>query len=224
MAAAAFLMLPVPLYLVAELVTHMMVARYVLATVLGFAVLAALFVFRLTKGSPLVAVTLLGFLLSGAVAEKAAYVRRFTAGRGQPSTLRTMLQGQPPDLAVAVDDPIRCLESAFYEQPDISTRLLYLVDAEGSRRYGGFYYPGKTWLRFKELVPLGAEDLAGFRTRHERYLVYSTGAEVAFLVPKLVADGADVRTVGAVGVERLYLVTERTPYGRMSGGVPADAH
>jgi hypothetical protein len=170
-----------------------------------------LITFRTTRGHTLVATTLLGILMAGSVSEKAIFLWRFSHDRDRPSTLRTMLQDQPADLAIAVDDPLRCLESAFYESPAIASRLLYPVDAEGSRQYGGFYYPGKTWL-----------ELASFRTRHRRYLVYSTAAAITFLVPKLVADGADVRTVGAVGVERLYLVTERSPQVQTSGGASAD--
>jgi hypothetical protein len=208
--AAGLLLLPVFLYVVGVLVTHMVAARYALATVIGFAILATLTLYRAARGSPLVAAATLTILVLSFVPEHVSHAMRLREDFTRPSALEALLQGQPTDLPIAVDDPLRCLELQFYERKAIATRLRYLVDPEGSLRFGPYYYPGKGWLRLKQFIPLGADEIGPFRARHSRYLLFTGDGPRGFITQRLVESGAHLEALSAVGAETLYLVTEPT--------------
>lgn len=206
-AGVALLLLPVLAFLVAVLVTNRVTARYALSALVGFGILLGFAFFRAARGSALAG---LSVLLISFAATVAIGVLRYSLHSQSyaPPVLLTMLTNQPSDLPVIVDNPRLCLEMAHYEPRDVTARFYYVVDPPSNFRYASIPYSGRTWLKLRRVMPVNAEELAVFRKRYRRFLLYTSGSELSYVADKLTADGAALRVLAARGQSLLYEVND----------------
>ena len=209
-AAAGFLLLPCLGYLAAVSVTKMIAFRYVLSTVIGFSILAAWTLYGRTRSSAVWGIALVCILAASAAADQVMAFRNEIPSRLSETTrLRTLLSGQPDTLPVVVDDPIRSLELFHYERSDVTSRLYYLIDPAASLRFGATpYEEGTDWLLMNRFMPVRAEMEEPFRRRTKRFLLYTTGSPLGFVLAQLTAEGADIHLLAGRGGESLYLISD----------------
>lgn len=168
---------------VAAIVANKLLARYVLATVLGFGILGPLVAYRVTRGSATVGVALLLVSLGAATWQTLDAL----GGLERPA-LPAMKDVGYEELPLVIDDRSRFFEVWHYASPAEAQRL---------RFYGGFL-PLDRFIHIP-ILPLNEGD--------GPFLLYVTDDQrPAEVLPKVVALGARPRLLSFVGGERVYYV------------------
>jgi len=62
---------------------------------------------------------------------------------------------------------------------------------------------------FRSFIPLPVLSLEEFRRRAHRFLLFTNESGYGWVLPKYIADGADVRVLWTKDQERVFLVEDR---------------
>ena len=208
-AVVGFALIPLLALIVALLWINRFAGRYVLEGVLGVAILIAVAIWIAVRDSALVSLSLI--LIAACCAFANGYrilYRDAPHGPSLASVSAEMVSGQPADLAIAMDEPLTCLEMMHYGRQEFASRLVFIVDQPLQSEYAAIPYEGETWLTMARLWrDVRAERLRAFVREHPRFLLLNSSSPFTYLLPVLIAHGADMRLVAAHGGLSLYAVT-----------------
>jgi hypothetical protein len=91
-------------------------------------------------------------------------------------TVLAELSRSEPGIPVVIGSGITYLEAAEYAPPELRGRLIQIVDADSAIRLAGTDSVDKANRILAQFIPLRVEDLAPFRTAHQRFLLFSGGS------------------------------------------------
>ena len=102
----------------------------------------------------------------------------------------------------------------YYATPQISKRLVALVDLPMSLKYEGTDTTDRFDLAIRTCLPLRVYEFQEFKSAQPSFLLYSSGSVVSaggssfydWFTPELVREGYSLRVVAANGNQRIYLV------------------
>ena len=193
-AGIGFTLLPAVGVLVATLVTGAYVERYVLAAVIGPALLLPLALARLSRGSRTVAITSTVVLAVWFGVLFQYWQRDIGVDLDRRDRLVAFLENRAPPMGdIAVAHPHDYLELAHYAPPALAARLVRLSDPELALRYTGNRSTEDGLVVLSGFAPL---RIVPYSERHTPILLLRTvrGAEPDWVVEALADDGAHVRT------------------------------
>ena len=118
--------------------THAFVDRYVLWTVIGFAVIAAALLFKVARNQVVVGLTLVAFLAASVARQEMARLRHkplLHDGETVRSELDKLPDGPQP---IVIPDAHIFMELSFYAEPKLRERLIYPVNPSLDLTYLGY--------------------------------------------------------------------------------------
>jgi hypothetical protein len=200
-AIVTFLLMPPCLVIVARFSNVPYLDRYVVWTVIGFSICLAVFA-RLLQG-PRSAVVLAAVFLSLSAAHS---LKPWLLGRSRPS-IAAMIADVPPATPIVITDVVEFLQTAHYADPPLRARLYYLADRDAAVRYTGQDESDAHILALRAWAPFRIVAYETFRAAHSRFVLYDTAGIYAWMVPRLIDDGAHVQLLRRQGGALLYAVT-----------------
>jgi|SRR5579884_299491 len=208
-AVVGFALIPLLALIVALLWINRFASRYVLEGVLGVAILIAVAVWTAVRGSALVGLFLI-LIAAGTAAGNGFRIlyRDAPYGPSLAAVSAEMVSGEPADLPIAMDEPLTCLEMMHYGRREFARRLVFIVDQPLQSEYAAVPYEGETWLTMARVWgDVRAERLRAFVREHPRFLLLNSSSPFTYLLPVLLAHGADMRLIAAHGGLSLYAVS-----------------
>lgn len=172
-----------------SLVTYKITFRYVIATIIGFGILATHMAYRTAKGYAIVGTTLLAVVLA-----LGAWQTGLTLGGRDRPALPALEEAGHADLPVVFAEGLQYFESWHYAPPELRRRMRFFSN-------GGM-------LRFLPYLGFSVAPTAAFEEMPPPFLFYATERE-NWMLHHLVADGVRPRLVATSGPDRVYLVEER---------------
>ena len=206
-AAIGLTSLPVVGYLIAVAGPNMMTRRYFLPLVLGFAILFAWWLWRVTGARAWIAFAVTIVL---ALSSFGSTVRSFNAIRSAQDPKALGAMPIPADLAalpVVVSPSRPFLECWFYAPSDLQQRLVYVADVDAALRIRGTDASERSITNAARFFGFQLEPIESFRATHTRFLIYSPNGSAGYVLPGYVRAGARVELVGLKGRSLLFLVT-----------------
>jgi hypothetical protein len=200
-AIVTFLLMPPCLVIVAHYSRVPYVDRYVIWTMIGFSICLALSA-RLLLGRRS-AIVLAAVFLSLSAAHS---LKPWALGWSRPS-VDAMLADAPADLPIVITDVLEFLQTAHYADPPLRARLYYIADRDAAVRYTGQDESDAHILALRAWAPFRIDTYESFRATHARFVLYDTQGMYAWMVPRLIDDGAHVRLLRRQGGALLYAVT-----------------
>jgi 4-amino-4-deoxy-L-arabinose transferase-like glycosyltransferase len=194
-AAIGFLLLPLVGVLAGELVTRAYTERYVLAAVLGPALLVPLALDRVAGGRVVAAVSAAAVLTLWFGVLFQYWHRDIGVDIDRRERLVAFLQQHaPPDEMVAVVHPHDSLELARYAPESLRDRLVRLSDPERALRYTGSRSTEDGLVVLAGFAPV---RIAEYESQQAPFLLLRTvrGSARDWIVPALADDGARTRVV-----------------------------
>jgi hypothetical protein len=201
-ACLGFVALPVFGYLIGRFVTHMMTERYVLSLVVGFAILFACTLYRVTGGRAFPGLVLALILVGTFVA------RHITRAHATNPYAEQRLPTAHGNLPLVVGSPLDFLPEVHYAGPNVRSRLVYLCNADLAAHYLGQNATEFTLVLGAPFFDWPVRPYADFFREHRRFLLLSNPA-ANWVQKKLEADGAGMELVSEDLGGALYLVTLR---------------
>lgn len=193
-AAVGFVLLPLVGVLVGELVTGAYVERYVLAAVIGPALLVPLALHRVAGGARVPAIVAAVALTAWFGVLFQYWHRDVGVDIDRRERLIAFLQEKTPaaDAPIAVAHPHDYLELAHYAPRSLAHRLIRVADPERSLRYTGSRSTEDGLIVLAEFAPL---RVVPYEKQRTPFLLLRTirGSERDWIVPALYADGARLR-------------------------------
>jgi hypothetical protein len=120
-----------------------------------------------------------------------------------------MIANAPPTVPIVITDVLEFLQTAHYADPSLRARLYYVADRNAAVRYTGQDESDAHILALRNWAPfrIGAYDT--FYAAHDRFVLYETSGMYAWMVPRLIDDGAHVQLLQRQGGAQLYAVTRK---------------
>jgi hypothetical protein len=200
-AIAMFLLMPPCLVIVARYSNVPYFDRYVVWTVIGFSICLAWLARQLRESRALIVVAVVFLSLSAAHS-----LKPWVLGWSRPS-IDAMIADAPPAVPIVITDVVEFLQAAHYADPSLRARLYYLADRDAAVRYTGQDESDAHILALRDWAPFRIDSYETFRATHERFLLYETSGMYAWMVPRLIDDGAHVQLLQRQGGALLYAVT-----------------
>lgn len=208
-ATVGLLLLPLAGLLQALLVTGQITARYVIALVLGFAILFAMAAYQSVQGSVTIGSMILVVLLAAWGANCRRDYRALRADAGRIARFHALAARDQSGLPILIGG-LTFFPLAYYAPAAVSRRLYYLVDPEAARRYTGSDSLDLNIARYREIAPINVVEAGMFLETHRQFLLYSRPDPRAWVLPKLKDAGARIELVDATTDGCLYRVTTRS--------------
>ena len=200
-AVVTFLLMPPCLVVVSHYSNVPYFDRYVLWTLIGFSICLAAFA-RLALGKRS-AIVLAAVFLSLSAAHS---LKPWALGWSRPS-IDVMIADAPPSVPIVISDVLEFLQTAHYANPALRARLYYLADRRAAVRYTGQDESDAHILALRGCAPFQIDAYDTFRAEHARFMLYETSGMHAWMVPRLIDDGAHMQLLRRQGGARLYAVT-----------------
>lgn len=209
-AAFGFVIIPIICVILAKFVTGAFTDRYAIAAVIGCSVLFALIAAKLFGNSALLpAVLVICFLGWFALLEFKTVQQ--VSGNSSDNEIKLFREQAESTLPIVVASPKTFIELAYYAPPEITSRLIYLVDPEAALKQLGHnsVERGMTDL-VKPWFQLNVIDYKSYITSHQRFFVYGKlGSDLGslnWIIPKLKEDGMRIELRATNGEKFLFLV------------------
>jgi hypothetical protein len=205
-AIAMFLLMPPCLVIVSRYSNVPYFDRYVVWTVIGFSIGLAWMARLLRETRALIVVAAVFLALSAAHS-----LKPWMLGWSRPS-VDVMIADAPEAVPIVITDVLEFLQTAHYADPPLRARLYYVADRDAAVRYTGQDESDAHILALRALAPFHIDGYETFRDTHPRFVLYETSGMYAWMVTRLIDDGARVRLLRRQGEALLYEVTtESTP-------------
>jgi len=191
-AALMVALLPFATYVLAVLVTHAYVYRYLLNTTLGIALLLAFLTYRVEQIRRLYGVIFalsFGFWAAGSVFHSAgeAPSKPYALPSSVVRTIETAAQ------PIVVPNFNRFLLVYFYLPENLKNRIYYPLDRGLDRQVAHSDTIGRAFLNLRPFVPINVPTFCAFTKEHPEFLILTGGD--GWLYRKLAEDGATMRVV-----------------------------
>ncbi|MBN9659495.1 MAG: hypothetical protein J0H49_15030 [Acidobacteria bacterium] len=203
-----FLIYPAILVVLALLSGSGYVPRYGLPAVIGLA-LGASYLFRgIWRYGHSVVLTgaLLSFVMVRAGLEVGWALTPLPASPEQNWAKVIELTRQEPGLPIAVTPGALYLELVQYAPRELSSRFIYLADPESAVRFTGTDTPDRSNTILARFVPLRVMDRGAFQAAHHRFLLFSAGGELDWLILYLKRSGRSLEPLTKHGGFQIYSV------------------
>jgi len=210
-AALVAALLPFTTFVMAVLVTHAYVYRYILNTVIGIALLLAFLTYRVERYRRLYGVI---FALSfglWAVGSLIHYGHKapskpYALARGVVETIGTAT------LPVVVPNFNRYLVLYFYLPAHLKNRIYYPLDRSLDRQPSESDTIGRAFLNLQPFVPINVPTFCAFAKQHPTFLILTGGD--GWLYQELAEDGATINVLsGKYPADAVLSVTVRKATG-----------
>jgi hypothetical protein len=212
-AALGFVALPVVALVLAYPSTGVLSARYVLPTIVGFALLFGWTTDVLCGGRGLPAAALalvVGVTVLQFQADERFRISRDIADRAQ--TLRFLARHAQDDLPIVVASQHTFVQLAHYASPELGQRLRYLADPEAALRRFGHNAGERGVLELRRWAALDVQEYRVAIGSGLPFLVYDTqGGRGSWLLDALETDRLPTEGRAADGRRVLLLVRPRSP-------------
>jgi len=224
-AALGYLAIPVVGVLLAKLATGAFTDRYVIAAVVGLALIIPWGAYvildrRATMGIALAAALFSWFVVKDGI-EPALKERAERAGLHDTfEFLRTAAPGQAP---LVIASPHLFFQLSHHAPPELASRFVYLVDTAASLRYLKADTAELGIREFARWTPLSIQDYRSYVGAHPRFLLYGDTGGWVWLLPHLLATGARLQLVAVDGPLRLFLVDTAAGSSDGAGARPGSA-
>lgn len=210
--ALGLLVLPFVMYVALKLLHGGFSPRYLLLTVLGFALAVSYLLPALDRRLA----TLFSILLFVSLGAQEAVFWRFELhmlGKN-PSSMegveRLVAAAGYSHLPVVDSDPLDYLPLAYYASPELNRRTLFVVDIPAAITYAGSDTADKCILALRPYLNLHAYQFEDFAASHPAFLVYSDGRPTWDWWPtRLFHDGYALDLVAMNQDGRIYLVRQK---------------
>jgi hypothetical protein len=200
-AIVTFLLMPPLLVIVARYSNVPYFDRYVIWAVIGFSIGLAWMARLLRESRALIVVAAVFFALSAAHS-----LKPWVFGWSRPST-DAMIVNAPPAVPIVISDVVEFLQTAHYADPSLRARLYYVADRNAAVRYTGQDESDAHILALRGWAPFRIGSYDTFRATHDRFVLYETSGMYAWMVARLIDDGAHVQLLQREGGAQLYEVT-----------------
>lgn len=195
-----FTCLPIFAVCLSRFGTHIFFPRYAIAGIFGFALLlgfSAWFAFGERKGPVLMLVSILVVLtLHDRIFDDYRILlaeRATPAHVGIPQRIPPSAQSDGlPIVATSLDD---FMQFTYYGDPALRKRLFYVSSEELAKRYLGFTFHERMMIGSAPYFGTQVVDYNKFVGEHPRFYVFGSLQFTEWVVPKLMADGAELRLV-----------------------------
>jgi hypothetical protein len=211
--ALGFIVLPFLFFLAMKVVHGGVLDRYVLPSVLGFAVAVGYMLPRFDRGSA----KLFGiFCLSVLAMQEGGFwmAHRHTLGRTDSpvaSIEKLVNTAGHPELRVVVSHGQDYFEIVHYLPAERASRFVGLVDLPASMTYAGSDFLDKNLLALQPFTALHIYRFQDFAPKHPEFLLYSGGGDYWDWWPdRLLHDGYSLKLLAKDGVQRVYLADAET--------------
>jgi hypothetical protein len=199
-AVVALALLPLFAVALARTVTNAYHHRYAVPAIVGVTILLVFAVYRHARGSAVVGCWLL-LVTTGwvAVREHRFFDELDRKSAAQASLLARLQERSADNLPIAVLNATDFLPLVHYAPPELAQRLVYVHSQELSMRILGYSTNEMALERLQLISRLRMAQYADFVRSQRRFYLF--GYSKSWLLPALLADGADVR----VELPELYL-------------------
>ena len=205
--ATSFLFLPVAL-LAVSLVTHAFFSRYVLAMVIGIAMVIVLFCFRVFRGSAVAGLILCVILVALSAAQEIA-ARRDLRHRQQALVSALIAKTRLVPVPIVIDSGHFFADMYTNGPRDVAARVRYLASPPDAIHYLGTNTDDVILERLSHYVPIPVESGAGFLTANRQFWLYVPQDTPSWVLTRLTESGADIAFAGRAGAgDTLFLVTQ----------------
>lgn len=200
--AISFCVLPLAIVLIGRFITHGLLPRYTLPALVGMSVVAALLAevafSRLQMALLLVA-------LAGYIGvERGVSLRGLPPERAFEWTQQTAIE---PSLPVVHGSSTQYVELFQSAPAELRERFYTLADPVEQGRRTGSTAEDLGALHLMPISPLHVEKPAAFLAAHRRFYFIQPPIRNAWVLAKLIEDGADARLLAASPASTLYMVT-----------------
>ena len=179
-AALAFAVLPFFGLLLAKVATGAFAERYALPAVIGLALALVYALWHHTRGCPVLATSVGGILLAWWGATDAIRWREMEGKRHDLEAVCAQLARQAEGGAVvAVSDPLRYLQFAYYAPESLRARMVYLSSSAMALRYKGHDTTDRALSILGQWADLNVVDYEAFVAAHRRFHIYDRGGWLA---------------------------------------------
>ena len=192
LAAVMMSLLPFTTYILAVLVTHAYVYRYLLNTTLGIALLLAFLTYRVEQIR-----RLYGIIFALSFGFWAVASVPYSAGKAPSkpfvlasSIVRTI---ETATLPVVVPNFNRFLVTYFYLPENLKSRIYYPLNRGLERQYTDSDLIGRAFLNLRPFVPINVPDFCEFVEQHPKFLIL-TGRN-GWLYDKLSEEQATINII-----------------------------
>ncbi len=201
----AWAALPVPAVLLAVSVTGAYTHRYVLSAVVAVCIAAGWLIAALFGQRVLVAAAVVAFFMAFFVARDGRQVRWPPSDRRPVA--RFLAMQAPPELPIALADPLMFFELSHQAPPALRSRLFYFPDAQLAIRYAGTDTVDRCIIGMSRIAPLRTEPLNEYMAAGKPFAIYGFPATFGWLVSELRARNVPLSVVSTFG-GRLLLLAE----------------
>jgi hypothetical protein len=193
--ATGFLLLPIFCWVLARLVTGALHWRYILAAVIGAAILGAYAVRRLSLAFPLAPVALAVLLYFNALGcELGAFVQRYHhRGDAAAGDLPELLSKDPMPAVMGYTD--KTFQILYYSE-ELRRRMVYLVDVPLARKWVGIDSAERGLAGLGKLAPVPVIPYREFLKSHDRFWLVLAIEPQHWLISQLLEDGATLLVRG----------------------------
>lgn len=206
-AMAGLVLLPFEGIVLAKTVTGAFTPRYVLAAVLGIAVLVAWALDWAVGDRPGVSTTTT--VLMGACF-LVTFVHDQRGVQAEADNVRDVcrfLADTDPDLPLAIANPHLFFQLSHYAPRQVATRLAYLADAKIALDRTQTDTVERGLINLRQIAPLNVIDYRRFLASRPVFLLYSSPGAFSWLVSQLADDGLKIQVAHARGDALLLRVT-----------------
>jgi hypothetical protein len=202
--AIGLVLLPFIGVLQAVFVTNQITPRYVMPLVMGFGILIAVLARENLCDDAVSGLLIIGLLSAGWISHvRCEYLTiRSEADRVQALYLATAQQ--PDSLPIVINDGNRFFQLVHYAPTEFSSRLIYLIDAEAARKYGGTDSVDLCLLRYGTFLAFNLRPADSFLGDGHPFLMYESSS--GWLLPTLQNNGATIEVLGSPGGHTLYRI------------------
>lgn len=191
-AALVTALLPFTTYVVAVLVTHAYVYRYILNTLIGIALLLAFLTYRVERYRRLYGVI---FALSFGLWAVGSLIHYAHKAPSKPFALAQSVVDtiETATLPVVVPNFNRFLKIYFYLPENLKNRIYYPLDHGLDRQISESDTIGRAFLNLRPFVPINVPTFCAFAKQHPTFLILTGGD--GWLYQELAEDGAAINVV-----------------------------
>jgi len=203
-AAIGLLLLPIAGLLQALLVTDQISARYVMPSVMGFAILLAVLARENLHHDAVSGLLITAVLFAGWGSHIRWEYLRIRPEAGRVEALYRAAEQGAEKLPIVINDGNRFFQLVHYTPAEFSARLIYLVDPEAARKYSGTDSPDLCLLRYRSFLPLNLVPADSFLRSGQPFLMYQSSR--GWLLPVLKNNDARIELAASLGIQTLYRV------------------
>jgi len=208
-AGIALCALPVVAFVLAVAWVGMISPRYMMPTVIGFALMFAYGAHTIAPARRGAALLLLVALVGWSTIRIGRAARDEFEARDRYELLETQQVALTLDLPIIVQDAVLELPVNYYVSPALRSRMLFPLDLDDVHRYALIASGEKLLMVIgRDTFPIATTDFNQFRRVHKRYLVY--GLSAGWLLATVIHDGGKVYILHNGRFDLLFLVNEKT--------------